>query len=438
MTRLYEPEAYDTAHWPPSFWRATAPAMTPFPSLEGAQEAEVAIIGAGYAGLNAALELAERFGIQACVLEAGQPGWGASGRNGGFACMGGAKLDAAQMARRFDTAAAVEWEAFEHAAIDRVRDNLARYGIDADPGPSGEVCLAHNPRAFARLRAEAGSGCEIWTTSDLARRGLRGRGFHGGLYRPQGFGLHPLKYAQGLAGAVRAAGIRLHGDSAVTSLARDGTHWRLHTARGSLRARRVLIATNGYSDESLPAWLGGRLFPILSAILVTRPLTEQERAAQGWTSQIMAYDSRRILHYFRLLPCGRFLFGGRGGASASPAALADFERVLRREFEEVFPGFAQARTEHYWSGLVCLTASLTPFCGAIPAADGLFAALGWHGNGVAAASEGGRRIAQALAGHANPAPRVARAPLRRFPAPALRRPLLGPAVALAKLADQWW
>lgn len=435
MARLYDASAYDAAIWPPSYWAASAAPMPPCPPLTDAARADVAIIGAGYAGLNAALELVERHSADVAVLEAGQPGWGASGRNGGFACKGGSKLSPAAMARRFGAEATLDWERFERAAIDRVRDNLHRYAIDAEPGPEGELCLAHSAGAARTLEAEAGPGDQWLPPAALTDRSFCAARAHGALLRPHGFPIHPLAYARGLARAVQDAGARIHGDSPVTALGRAGGDWVLQTARGTLTASRVLIASNGYTDEELPPFLGGRLLPVLSAILVTRPLSATELSAQGWQSRIMAYDSRRVLHYFRLLPCGRFLFGGRGGVSAAPDAIAAFHTTLRADFEAMFPGFAGAETQHYWSGFVCLTGNLVPFCAEVPGTPGLFAALGWHGNGVAAASEGGRRIAAALAGGINPAPRVTQIPPRRFPLPALRRPLLRAGVAAARLMD---
>ena len=436
MARLYDASAYDAAVWPPSHWAATAAPLPPCPPLTEAARADVVIVGAGYAGLNATLELVERRGADVAVLEAGQPGWGASGRNGGFACRGGTKLSRAAMTRRFGAEATAEWADFECAGIDRVRDNLNRYAIDAEPGPEGELCLAHSPRAARRLAAGAEPGEEWLDPAALAERGLNATGMDGGLLRPLGFPLHPLNYARGLAKAAQAAGVRIFGDTPVTGLGRSAGDWILNTARGQVTAPRVLIATNGYSDDALPPFLRGRILPVLSAILVTRPLTARELAAQGWQSRIMAYDSRRVLHYFRLLPCGRFLFGGRGGVSARPEALAAFHTTLRADFEAMFPAFAGAETAHYWSGLVCLTGSLAPFCAEVPGMPGLFAALGWHGNGVAAASEGGRRIAAALAGGVNPAPMVAQAPPPRMPLPILRRPMLRAGVTVGRLLDR--
>ena len=419
---------------PDSHWRASAPALPDCPPLSGEAEADVAIVGAGYAGLNAALELAERHGIRAVVLEAAQPGWGASGRNGGFCCLGGAMIGEAQIARRHGAQAAADWHRYERAAIERVRDNLARYDIDADAGPEGEVKLAHSPRAMAALRAEAAAGDTLLSPADLAEWGLGGR-FHGGLFTPVGFPLHPLKYARGLARAALRAGLRLHGGSAVTALRRDGQGWRLVTAGGVVRARRVLWATNAYSPEPILPWLRGRILPVTSAIMVTRPLTGAERDAQGWTSRIMAYDTRRVLHYFRLLPCGRFLFGGRGSASSRPAAQAAFQAVLRADFEALFPAWAGVESVSYWSGQACLTGSALPWLGAVPGQAGLYVALGWHGNGVAAASEGGRRIAGAMLGDAGAVPPVLTRRPRPMVPPVLRPLALRAGLGVARLMD---
>ena len=437
MTRLYEADAYDTTTWPDSHWRATAPEAPVCPPLSGVQTADVAIIGAGYAGLNAALELVERFGMDVAVVEAAQPGWGASGRKGGFACPGGSKLSDAQLQRRYGAEAAREFRHYQDAAIDCVAENLDRYGIDADRGPRGEVMLAHRPRAWAllRRRAEGQPGARLIPRDALAEAGLDGPGFYGALIEPEGFPLHPLKYVQGLAAAALDAGVRLFGDTQVQRLTRDGDGWRLHGAQGTLRARRVLVATNGYSSDDLPDWIGGRTLPALSSILVTRKLSETETARQGWTTQRMAFDSRRLLHYFRLLPCGRFLFGTRGGLSARPDRMAATQRMARAHFDTLFPAWRDVETERSWSGLVCLTGSLTPFAGAVPDRPGLYAAFGWHGNGVSAASLAGRRIAHAMAGRPNPAPALMQRPPRRFPLPALRRSWLRLAYIAYGIAD---
>lgn len=440
MRRLHDAAAYDTAIWPDSHWRATAVAP-PFPACAGEGAAPVAVIGAGYAGLSAALALAEA-GIEAVVLEAGQPGWGASGRNGGFCCMGGTKLSDARLVRRFGTAETLGFLRFQERAVAHVSETLERLGIDAMKGPEGEVCLAHSSAAWAAMRREVearrallGRAPLLLPREALAEEGLALEGAFGATIEPVGFPLHPMKYVLHLAAAAARAGAQVFGDSAVTGIAPEAGRWRLTLARGSLLADRVLIATNGYSSEDLPPWLAGRILPAFSTILTTRPLGPAEIAAQGWTGQRMAYDSRRLLHYFRLLPDGRFLFGMRGGLSADPAEQARLRARARADFEAMFPAWAAVETEAEWSGLVCLTGSLTPFAGPVPGAEGLFAAFGWHGTGVSTASLAGTEIGRMMAGSAVRLPAPLATPPRRFPLPRFRLRMLGLAYAFYTLRD---
>jgi len=173
------------------------------------------------------------------VLDAAQPGWGASGRNGGFACLGGTLYGAAALHRRFGAAAAAGLHRFQRAAVDQVAANLAEYGIAADPGPTGELCRAHRPAAMADLGDEAdflnrtyGLGVEILTREGLAERGLGPAGFAGGTLTPVGFPLNPMAYVAGLARAAAARGVAIHGRSRVTGMTAEGGVWRLTTAAG--------------------------------------------------------------------------------------------------------------------------------------------------------------------------------------------------------------
>lgn len=434
LQMFYEAEAYDTTRWPASYWRSTQAAPAPYPPLEGAQHTDIAIIGAGYAGLNAALDLVERQSADVMVLDAAQPGWGASGRNGGFCCLGGTMLDDVTIARRHGTETARDWADFTHQAIARVRDNLASYAIDAEPVETGELMLCDSARRWAAIQAAPPGPDE----TRLDRAALREQGFasacyHGGRRMAQGFGLNPYAYALGLARAARAVGVQLHGDSAVIGLHGENGRWQLHCANGVVSARHVLIAANGYSSETLLPWLKGRILPVISNIMVTRPLDIAELQAQGWTRQMMAYDDRRLLHYFRLLPDNRFLFGARGGLSFAGPSVAAFAARARAEFDCIFPHFAHAKTDFTWNGLVCLTGSGAPYIGPVPDAPGLWLALGWHGNGVAAASEGGRRVARAMMGQPDAPPRLARHAPPRLPVP--RKLALRAAMMLAGLRD---
>jgi glycine/D-amino acid oxidase-like deaminating enzyme len=439
VNRIWEPRAYADAPRAQCAWALD----TDWPALESDAETEVAVIGGGYTGLSAALHLASA-GVSVTVLEAKAPGWGASGRNGGFCCLGGAKAPDAVLARRFGRAEADLWFEAQKRAIALVAGLIEAHGIEAHVHSDGEVVLAHRPRVYRGFGAEAtwlearGVRAEVLPTEALAERGLTARGILGGLHVKAGFGLDPGAYAAGLARAAATAGADIRARSPVTAIRAEAGRYRLGTPGGTLRARRLLIATNGYSSEDLPPWLAGRTLPLQSSVIVTRPLSAAERAAQGWTSDLMAYDSRELLHYFRLMPDGRFLFGMRGGYRATAGAEARIARKIRADFAAMFPAWAGVEIAHEWSGLVNLSRGLTPYVGPVPGMDNAWIAMAYHGNGVAMASYSGALIASLIRGEtpALPYPSVMQAPLGRFPLGRHRRALFFAATPLLWLRDR--
>lgn len=425
MSRIYEPFAYRAAARADCFWQLPD---HPWARVEGDLTTDIAVIGAGYTGLSAALHLAQA-GAQVTVLDAERPGWGASGRNGGFCCMGGAKLSPKAMAKRHGDAATRAYYTSERAAVDLVAELLDRHDIDADPHSDGEVQLAHRASRMADLKAEAddwktlGIEAELIPGAALAERGMNGAEFHGALHLKHGFALNPTLYAHGLAVAAQSAGADIRAESPVTQISPLANGYQLSTAQGMVTARKLILATNGYSADDLPDWLSARYLPVQSNILVTRPLSNAEQVAQGWTTDLMAYDTRHLLHYFRLLPDGRFLIGTRGNVTASPAGQEAMRQKTRADLARMFPAWADVETPHFWSGLVCLTRALTPYAGPLGDWQNAWAGLGYHGNGVAMGTWTGARLAEMALGQ-RVSPPVHGAPLRRFPLGRARRLLL--------------
>lgn len=412
-----------------SYWEASAdPLGIETPPLQTQESCDVAVIGAGVTGLSAALELAARQ-IDVRVLEAGHVGWGASGRNGGFACIGSHKLSYPAMIRIYGLEATRRYHAAMRESVALVRDLLQRHDIDAWVSGDGEVTLAHLPNRMDELRAEKdfllhtfGEETDLLSVADLKAMGVWGPGFHGGLRGKVGFGIHPLNYVRGLARATAAAGAKIHGRSRVVRWEEQGSSHLLTTPSGTLRARRVLVATNGYTPEDVSPRHAGRILPALSSIIVTRPLRQDELHAQGWTSTLMAYDSRNLLHYFRLLPNDRFLFGGRGGTDASDRGSEAYRPVLERAFRSLFPAWSHVEITHYWRGYVCLSFDRVPFLGALDDRQTVWTALAYHGNGVAMGTWMGRAVARLMTGQAarENLPSVLTRRLARFPFPGLR------------------
>lgn len=438
---LHHPSIHDYRQKVPSWWAASAGPPVSAPRLEGEARVDVAIIGGGVTGLNAGLSIIREGGLSALVLDAAPIGWGASGRNGGFCCLGSSKLSWPAIIRRFGLAEARDFFRLQVAAIDHVRQRLTEFAIDAEAGPDGEAVLAHHPRAVAGLAAEAelyarafDTTCTVLPRSELKPRGLLTAEAEAALLVPHGFPLHPLKYLQGLARAATAAGVALHGESPVVSWTREGRLHRLTTPTGSVVADRVAVATAGFTREDLHPGLAGRLLPVLSNIIVTRPLSAGERAAQHFDTLTMCADTRHLLHYFRLLPDGRMMFGARGGISAAPASEPAMQARLERDLARMFPAFAGAPTEFFWRGLTDLTFDLLPHFGTLDD-DSAHFLLGFHGNGVAMGSLGGSLLGRRVAGLAVDLPAPIVRPLRRFPLPFLRLTYIRAAYAGFTLRD---
>jgi glycine/D-amino acid oxidase-like deaminating enzyme len=424
---LFHASQYDWSKPVDSFWETQRKTFdrVDAPALRGDETAEVAIIGGGYCGLSAAYHLA-RAGVDVRVLEAGTIGWGASGRNGGFCSVGASFLGASELKGLYGED---ETLAFYRALVDAVRlvESLARdEAIDLKRQDGGVWTFAHKPSRMAELQAHAdalgriGVAARVVDAAAFESEAFSCAEQFGALHETVGFGLHPLAYCLGLARAAGARGAKLHAQSRVSEWRREGDKHRLVTAGGSLRAKRVVLATNGWLPEELVPELAGRVMPLLSNIVTTRPLSNEELARQKWRTQGPASNTRALLAYLRILPDKRLMFGGRGDTTGSPAGGAAMRRQLTRRIGEMFPGFAGIETTHSWRGFIAATRRLTPAVGELPSDPSVSYAVGCHGNGVAFMTWAGRELARRIADGAGELPAPVRGLPPRFPLPALR------------------
>lgn len=426
MTRLYDPVVYDRTLPIGSYWETTIAPQRFFP-FEQDQTCEVAIIGGGITGLSAALHLA-RDGVEVCLLEAGVPGWGASGRNGGFCCVGATRLSNAALIRQFGLPETQRYFQTQRQAVELVQQLATQEQLAIDIQGEGCIQVAHHRSRWRELQAEfefltsvAGYDCALWSAAELGDRGLHHQAF-GALWVGVGFGLNPSKYTRGLAEAATRHGARLYAHSAVQAWEKVAGWHLLHTVGGTLKARSVIVATNGYTEDQLHPDLGDRLLPVLSNIITTRPLTPAELAAQGWHCETPVWDTRHLLFYYRLLKDGRFLLGSRGGTTGTLPERDRQRRQMIDRFGQMFPAWKDIEVTHFWSGLVALSANLTPHIGHFSADPTVSYGLAYHGNGVATGTWSGQTLAHLLTHKTtidSLCPIVTQ-PLRRFPLPALR------------------
>ncbi len=446
MTTLYNASVYDRTRTIGSFWETTVEPvnLSHYSPLTEDQTCDVAIIGAGITGLSAALHLARDRQLQVRVLEAGVPAWGASGRNGGFCCIGSTRLDYEELLTRFGRQETRRYFQDQRDAVDLVRQLASEEGIEIDAQGEGEIVSAHTPTRRAALAAAYGFltevaeyPCKLWSREEMAEHAFRSPEAHGALWVGVGFGLNPMKYSRGLAAAVLRRGGTIHAHTPVQAWEKTGEWHLLQTPGGTLRARQVIVATNGYTEDNLHPSLSDRLLPTLSNIITTRPLTSAELDSQGWRTQTPVYDTRNLLFYFRLLADGRFLFGSRGGTVGNEAEGDRHRDYMTRRLGEIFPAWKEVEITHFWNGLVCISAALTPHINTVPDDPSVFYALAYHGNGVATGTWSGRAVARLVAGTHSPTDlcSVFRQPLKRFPLPALRIWYLRGAYAAYHLKD---
>ena len=413
----------------PSYWAATAGEPPPDDGEVAAQaDTDVAIIGGGYTGLACAYVLAHTYGIKPMVLEANRSGWGCSGRNGGFAR---AAIGRHSWGRAIDlwgreTARLVFRQALE--AVGTVRDFIAA-GAECDAIEPGHLKIAHRASRADGLRAEAevmqreyGYPASFLTAADVQAAHIGGTQAHGALRVPDALAVHPLKLAHGVHRLARAAGALVHTASPVLEWRKTGAAHLLRTPYGTVRARRVVLATNGYTPEHLHACVRATTLPVLSHIIVTRPMTSAEKKASGFMTDHVLTDSRNLLYYWRRLPDDRILFGGRGMVRDDPAGYARQRDFLRAELAAKLPALRDITVDYDWWGWVCLTRDLIPHVNQASTDDSVSYAIGYQGSGVAYGLHAGRMLARRLAGD-DPEPLIpaTATPLPRFPLPALRR-----------------
>jgi len=375
--------------------------VSPLPRCPAAplpSSADVAIIGGGYTGLAAARALA-RSGADVAVLERYHLGWGASSRNGGFV-LPGFKPEMEVLSRMVGVARARSMFELSLEAIRYLDRVIADEAIACDFTRCGAVTLAAKPghvaaleRSRRFLRDQSGYDTELIGRSDMAAV-IGSARYHGALLDPGACSLQPAKYVQGLARAAERAGARLLENTDVRGVRKVGDGFEVEASRGTLRAREVLAATDGYTPRALPA-LRRRVIPIGSYIIATEPLGEHlaKRLVPG--ARVLS-DTKHLLYYFRLSPDGRMVFGGR--ASFTPASPRRSAAILAAGMREVFPELADTAIEYTWSGKVAYPMDHLPHAGQL---EGIHYSMGYCGHGVALATYLGTCMGEVLAGTGN-------------------------------------
>jgi len=380
----------------PFWWEEAEP--TAGELVDVPKEARVAVIGGGYAGLSAAIELANQ-GLEAVVLDAEFPGFGASSRSGGMVSGGVTVGKRYTGSEAPDRLAAFYADAADSFSL--IEDLIAREKIDCEWTKTGRFggawCASHYRKLADKAKTlnQYAHSDAFLLPPERQREEIASDYYRGGIVIGRAAHLHPAKYFRGLLDLALRRGVTLCAKAPVTALKRNGKGWMVATARGDLLAGDVIVTTNGYTGPVVPA-LQRRVLPVGSYIIATEEMAE-DLAFSLFPHNRSIYDTRRVLTYYRMSGNRRrLIFGGRARFGIyTPEETAP---ILYRFMTDRLPQLQGVRITHAWTGNVAFTFDEVPHMGQM---DGLYYAMGCNGSGVAMMTYLGTQVARKLAGAAN-------------------------------------
>jgi len=404
--------------YPESFYAATAVGVRDYPELDGERQADVCVIGGGFTGLSAALNLAER-GLDVVLLEAERIGFGASGRCGGLVGSGQRK-DVFETEKMFGLERSRELWDFAELAKKEIRDRVDKHDIACDL-QRGQLVGIHKKRYLGSAKETAEALAERYSypfcaalSAEETYARVASRTFLEGLYDTEALTLHPLNYSLGLARAAVEAGVRIYERSRVLNYTQSDPAI-VKTTKGAVSAPFVVLACNGYLEDLEPR-VAGKIMPINNFMIATEPLGES-RAKELINGRFGVHDTRFVVNYFRMSDDHRLIFGG--GENYRSGFPSDIKKFVRPHMLKLFPQLRDVTLDYGWGGTLSVTVNRLPHVGKLQ--PNVFFAQGYSGHGIATANFAGKVIAEAVTGTADRFDVFANLPIHTFPGGTLLR-----------------
>ncbi len=382
------------------YWHETAP-HDPRPALAERLDVDVAIVGGGYTGLWTAYHLQDAEPrLRIAIVEGQEIGFGASGRNGGFA-MTLLDMSLAHLRRNHGDERARAAHLAVTRSVEEIGATIERHGIDCEWVRGGLMVVAANRPQLERVDADLaaaealGLGGFRRLSAQEAQAEVHSPTYVGALHEEHCGVLHPAKLARGLARIVEQRGAQIFEGTPMTALEPGGDAVRVRTPGGELAAQQVVLATSAWAAQA-PEFRR-RITPLYTYVALTEPLTDEQWASVGWERRQGIEDKRNFVHYYRRTDDGRILWGGSDGVVYPGARIrprhdrsASVLRRLAATFRETFPQLERVRFTHHWGGPVGITATFLPIFGTSPSDPRVHYGLAYNGHGVAPTHTGGK------------------------------------------------
>ena len=400
MKNIYHPDIYNFKKPVDSYWEETTKENFNLHKLTNDISSEVVVIGGGYTGLLCAINLIENYNLDVILLEAGKIGWGASSRNGGFCSFPPIKTSFKKLQKIYGKE---ETKKFFRNAVEGsnyTKDIISNYNIDCDVTGDCNFILAHHPNKFKQIQEQAkvyksefGIEAEIYSKEEFNKIGHEGTEQFGALSYKPGFAINPLKFVNGIARYAIAKKLRIFEHTLVKKVNKIDSSYILRTKEGSVKTKKIVVATNGFYQEGLVPQMNSRILPVISNIIVTRKLTKTEIDYHNFKTFSPIANTKNLLYYYRKLPDNRILFGTRGDFIGSDKSNLDRSKIMEKFLKNIFPEWSNISIDYNWRGLIAMSQKLTPSIGKIENEE-IYYGFGYHGVGVSSAPWTGKQLSK--------------------------------------------
>ncbi len=402
MNNLYHSDIYKFNEPIKSYWETTVDTKNKYEKLTKNIQTNIVVIGGGYTGLSCALSLAKNYNEDVVLIEAGHIGWGSSARNAGFCCIPPAKMSVKKMFKKFGKEETKKFFKNTIEGSNFTKDLIKEYNIDCDLTGDCKYEVAPHPSYFDSIKEEAetykkdfGIETKVYSKEVFNEIGHAGNEQFGAFSYKPGFAINPLKFLLGLAKQATKAGVKVYQNSKVNKIEKKSGKYNIITNDHIITSNKIVMATNGFYKDDLFPKLNNMILPVISNIIITRPLTNDEIKSHNFVTHNPVLNIRNLLFYYRLLKDNRFLFGARGDLIGSEKSSIIKSKKMENQMKKVFPNWKNVEIDYHWRGLVAVTTKFTPSIGKLKE-DEIYYSFGYQANGVNTAPWSGNELAKLI------------------------------------------